>query len=140
LLEQHRFSAQRFMLRLEGGVRRILYLGSINAEKVARDLRALATLRDTVEVEIRLHPSCANLPAAAGVVQQTGFDGTHGACIYADTTMVFQLDTDRSRLVFIDHPGFPNQDPAAFFTSWPGRTVVWDEDTQAAQALLRVIG
>ncbi len=139
ILEQHRFSAQRLPLRLAPGVRRILYIGSINAQKVIRDLQALRTLRGSVEVEIRLHPSCANLPAAADFTRQPGLDGTYGACVFADTTMVFQLETDRSRLVFLDHPGFPNQNPAAFFASWPGKTVVWGDQQSAASELARLL-
>jgi hypothetical protein len=122
VLSSHRFSGVSFPLRLASG-HGLLYLGSINAEKVRRDLRTLAALPEPSRVQLRLHPSLANLPEAAAFGRQKDFDTPYGLCVYADTTMVFQLDADRSRLCFLDHEGFPNQDPAAFFGDWPGSTL-----------------
>lgn len=138
VLQRHRFSSQCFSLDLRAGVSKLLYLGSINRRKVAQDLAILAQFSG-IEVELRLHPSMTDLPEAAGFARAGTLDACYGAAVYADTTMVFQLHTDRSRLLFLDHPAFPNQDPACFFTDWPGKTIDCADPKQAIVSITRVL-
>ncbi|WP_445678487.1 hypothetical protein [Radicibacter daui] len=136
-LRRHRFSGATYDLKLSKQGRGILYLGSINYAKVSRDLAALSLIRDKIGVWVRLHPTMTEMPLAQSFPRATDLSAHYGYCVYADTTMVFQLRTDQRRLAYLDHPDIPNQDPAGWFDDWPGTTIsVSNADEQASRRIL----
>lgn len=120
---RNRFTGNRFKLELDGHSPSLLYLASINHDKLKRDLAVLATLADRCSVEVRLHPSLAQLVLPHGIKQSKTLADNYGWCVFADTSMVFQLDCDHSRLLFIEHPDIPTQDPTAWFPDFGARRI-----------------
>lgn len=122
-MTQHRFSGTRFSLVLDGQTPRLIYLASINREKLAADLGALSALLDRVAIEVRLHPSLNDYPLPAGFTRSNDLSGPYGGCVFADTSMVFQLNCARENLIFIEHDTLPNQNPTRWFPDFGSRQI-----------------
>ncbi|MEN9902234.1 MAG: hypothetical protein RL651_898 [Pseudomonadota bacterium] len=123
-LEKHRFSNECFKLQLDGRTPRLLYIGSINPVKLQLDLEALASLRNHVTVEVRLHPSLSNYTLPAGFARSIELNGRFGWCVFADTSLVFQIDCARDYMIFIEHDSIPTQDPTAWFPNFGSSRMV----------------
>jgi hypothetical protein len=123
VLKSNRFSGVSFPIQLSAASPRVLYVGSITRRKVAKDLEVLAEMPAPYEVEARLHPSLIDIPLPGRIRVSKEIEGSYNSVVYADTSMVFQFECDRSKLIFLDHPDMLNQDPAAFLNDWPGRTI-----------------
>jgi len=123
IMKKHRFSKKNILLNLNGQTPRILYLASINQEKLFLDLNTLSNLRGQIIIEVRLHPSLMNVALPIGFTKANSISGAYGWCVYADTTMVFQLKCKREYLLFIRHESFPNQDPTRWISGFGSRQV-----------------
>ena len=123
VMQKHRFSEKAILLNLNGETPRLLYLASINREKLFLDFEALTPLSRKLFIEVRLHPSLNHVALPAGFRKATDISHSYGWCVYADTSMVFQLKCKREYLLFIQHESFPNQDPTRWFSGFGSRQI-----------------
>jgi hypothetical protein len=122
-LVKHRFSGTRYPLVLDGVTPRVLYLASINRDKLMLDLEALFPLCNRIKVEVRLHPSLRSYPLPACFARSVGLSGSFGWCVFSDTSMVFQLDCEHEHLLFIEHDCIPSQDPTQWFADFGSQRI-----------------
>ncbi len=116
VMDKHRFSDASMRINLDGLKKRILVISGINKQKLDLDLRALLPIANCYEIEVRIHPSILNYPLPPTFKSASiNLEQRYGWCVYADTSMVFQLVCDRRYLLYIDHEGIPNQNPAQWF-------------------------
>ena len=118
-----RFSDHVFPLNLDTHSKNILYLASINHVKLNLDLEALILLTEKFSVHIRLHPSLRQEGLDSRFKIADDLSASYAWCIFADTSMVFQLECDKSRLLFIDHAAIPAQDPTLWHPEFGSRRV-----------------
>lgn len=140
LLSQHRFSRATYPVLTDADASAVLYLGSINRTKVEFDLKALTGLKKDLNVHFRLHPSMAGKLDLGAFAEDAPLDLPYRYIFYADTSMIFQIEGDAARFIFLDHAEIPNQDPARFFLSWPGRSLVCKAGTISQRDVASLIG
>lgn len=107
----HRFSHFGESIAFDSTAKRILYLGSINPEKVSADFAALAALPHELEIDVRLHPSLVTIAMPPRFKNVSDILGVYAWCIHADTSMVVFLQAAEDRFIYIDHPQMLNQNP-----------------------------
>ena len=110
-MTQHRFSQFEEAITFDSSSKRILYLGSINPEKVGADFSILAALPKEWEIDVRLHPSLATIALPRRFKKISNILETYGWCIHADTSMVIFLEATEDHFIYIDHPHMLNQNP-----------------------------
>lgn len=116
VLESNRFSGTTIRLTFNDKSNCVAYIASINRKKVEKDLEVLSNLGNSYSVDVRLHPSLKDIELPPNVKLNHELDGEYKLCVFADTSMVFQLDNDPKRLVFIVHDSIPNQNPTKWFS------------------------
>lgn len=110
-MSQHRFSQFEESITFDSTSKRILYLGSINPEKVSADFSILATLPREWEIDLRLHPSLAMIAVPQRFKRISDIVDAYAWCIHADTSMVVFLQAKEDRFIYLDHPHMLNQSP-----------------------------
>lgn len=122
-LKQDRITGRPIPVAFNPNVCRILYLSSINKGKLLLDLEALKPLALEMEIEVRVHPSISAGPLEQGFKLSNTIEGEFSWCVFADTSMVFQLQYPHEQLVFISHDTLLTQDPTEWFTDFGSRSV-----------------
>lgn len=119
VLRKNRFSGINYAIQFSKASRVVLYISGINPRKTELDINVLLSCRDNIIVQARVHPSIKNyLVNSSRVKYCADISDTYLACVYADTSMVFQLVCDRSRLVYISHTVIQDQNPTDWFSNY----------------------
>jgi hypothetical protein len=107
----HRFSNIAESVVFNFAVKKTLYLGSINPEKVRADFQTLLQLPAYWLVDVRLHPSLSMILVPERFRRISNIADEYSWCIHTDTSMVVFLRSDTDRFIYIDHPYILNQNP-----------------------------